>query len=27
VMESIYAKASPVGLKVFLGEQISEEKT
>ncbi len=23
VMESIYAKASPVGLKVFLGEQIS----
>ena len=27
VMESIYAKASPIGLKVFLGEQISEEKT
>jgi uncharacterized Zn finger protein len=27
VMESIYAKASPVGLKVFLGEGISEEKT
>jgi len=27
VMESIYANASPVGLKVFLGEGISEEKT
>ena len=27
VMESIYAKATPIGLKVFLGEQISEEKT
>jgi len=26
VMESIYAKASPVGLKVFLGEGISEEE-
>jgi len=25
-MESIYAKASTVGLRVFLGEQISEEK-
>jgi len=27
VMESIYANASPVGLKVFLGEGISKEKT
>lgn len=26
VMESIYAKASPIGLKVFLGEGISEEE-
>jgi uncharacterized Zn finger protein len=26
VMESIYAKASPIGLKVLLGEQISEEE-
>ena len=26
-MESIYTKASVVGMKVFLGEQISEEKT
>lgn len=26
VMESIYAKASPIGLKVFLGEQIFEEE-
>jgi len=25
-MESIYAKASPVGLKAFLGEGISEEE-
>jgi uncharacterized Zn finger protein len=25
VMESIYERASVVGLKVFLGEQISEE--
>jgi len=25
-MESIYAKASPVGLKVFLGEGITEEE-
>jgi uncharacterized Zn finger protein len=26
VMESIYAKASPIGLKVFLGEQLFEEE-